>query len=250
MSFPKLKNKYLFEALFSPDEFVSYKNWDKANFPSKIIITYQKTAVNHFRKMFAGDYRTIRLTGYHKLLVYKNIGFIKLDGIGSPHAATAFEELISMGGRTFINMGSAGGLTARGVFLCNKAVRDEGTSHHYIKDSLYSYPDKELTNRLKQSLEKFKLSFKTAPTWTIDAPYRETKKEISHYRKLGIATVEMEASALFAVAKLRNVKLAAVFVVSDLLAKDAWVPEFHKFNYKKALTKVLDAAVACLLAED
>ncbi|MEK6833695.1 MAG: nucleoside phosphorylase [Nanoarchaeota archaeon] len=246
MGFPKLKNKHLFEALFTPDEFVKYKKWDKKNFPSKIIITYDKKTIEHFKRKFKGKYKIIKIAG-NPLLLHKNIGIIYPFGIGSPFAATLLEELIAMGGKEFINMGTAGGLVENGIFLCNKALRDEGTSHHYIADGIYSYPNKELTNKLKKYLIKSGLNFTVGPTWTIDAPYRETKKEVVHYRKKGILTVEMEASAIFAVAKLRGVKIASVFVVSDVLGNKKWNPQFHKLDLTKNLNKVLDVVIDCLL---
>ena len=246
MAFPKLQNKHLFESLFTPDEFVKYKKWEKKDFPSKIIITYQKRPLAYFKKKFKGKYKISKLTGAHKLLIHDDIGFIKMTGIGAPHATATFEELIALGGKEFVNMGSAGGLFTNGIFLCNKAVRDEGTSHHYIKDGIFSFPDNSLMNRLGKSLSKFNYQYSVGPTWTIDAPYRETKREIEHYKKSKIMTVDMEASALFAVAKLRKVKIASLFVVSDVLGNDKWDPQFHKFNYKRTLNKMVDVAIDCL----
>jgi uridine phosphorylase len=168
-----------------------------------------------------------------------------MSGIGSPNAVTVIEELIALGGKFFINRGYAGGLQNEGVFLCQKALRDEGTSYHYIKDGQYIYPDKKLTKKLEKSLKKQNLNYKKGITWTIDAPYRETKAEITHYKKQGISTVEMEASALFAVAKYRKVKIASAFVVSDTLG-EKWEPKFHHRKVKESLNKLFDAAVDCL----
>ena len=86
-------------------------------------------------------------------------------------------------------------------------------------------------------LKKKGLQFFRGVTWTIDAPYRETKAELQHYKKLGISTVEMEASAMFAVAKYRKVKIASAFVVSDILGTK-WVPKFHKLDVKRTLNKL------------
>jgi len=57
----------------------------------------------------------------------------------------------------------------------------------------------------------------------------------------------MEASALFAVAKIRNVKIAAAFVVSDVLGEEKWDPQFDSKHVKQKLNKLLDVAVECLL---
>lgn len=246
MAFPQHKNKHLLEALFSAEEFVQYKKWNKTHYPKKIIITYQQRPLAYFKRKYRGKYRTIKLTGLQKLLVYKNIGFIKMSGIGAPHATALFEEMIALGGKEFINMGAAGGLEVEGIYVCNKAVRDEGTSHHYLENGLFSYPNTQLTTHLQKTLRQHELPFTTAPTWTIDAPYRETKQEIVRYKKLGIKTVEMEASALFAVAKLRKAKIASVFVVSDVLG-EKWNPQFHSTTYKKTLNRIVDVAIDCLL---
>jgi len=245
MNFPKYKNKHLAEALFSPEEYINYAKIKKEIFPKKYIISYQENAENYFKKKFKGKYKIIPLSKRTRILKIGEVGFLRVKGIGAPYVVTIIEELIALGAKEFINVGSAGGLKKRGIFLCNKSVRDEGTSHHYLPNSIYSYPDKELTNRIKKQLEKNKLKYTLAPSWTIDAPYRETKKEIAHYKKKGIATVEMEASAVFAVTKLRKIKSAALFVVSDVLG-EKWEPEFHTMNYKKTLNKMIDLSFLVL----
>jgi len=177
--------------------------------------------------------------------VYKDIGFIRVTGIGSPNAVTILEELIALGGRVFLNIGLAGGLQREGIFLCDKALRDEGTSYHYLPHNKFAFPDEKLTKKLGEFIEKQGLEFFKGATWTIDAPYRETISEIKKYAKTGIATVDMESSALFAVAEYKKVKIASVFVVSDLLGNE-WVPKSHELKVKKTLDRLIDAGVDCL----
>lgn len=245
MPFPKFENKHLEEALISPEEYGAYKKWKKDSFPKKIILTYQRGPLAYFKRKHKDKYEKIKLYNNHVILKIGNLGFIKMGGVGAPNAATFMEELIAGGAKEFINLGTAGGLMQTGVFLCDKAVRDEGTSHHYLPDGIYSYPDKELTEKLGKYLEKTKVEYQVGSTWTIDAPYRETKAEIAHYKKLGVKTVEMEAAALFAVAQIRKVKIASVFAVSDVLG-EKWDPQFHKMNLKRTLNKMVDAAIDCL----
>lgn len=217
MSFPNFKDKYLQEASFHPDHYVKYKRWQKNKIPKKIILSYQDIAEEHF----INKYHPEKCPLYRLLTIYtfRNIGFVKMTGIGAPNAVTVFEELIALGGREFLNIGTAGGLHREGIFLCEKALRDEGTSHHYLPKRKFSFPDSELTKRLESILKERKIKYNKGATWTIDAPYRETKAEIEKYSRNGISTVEMEAAALFAVAKYRKVKIAALFVVSDVLEK-------------------------------
>ena len=180
MAYPNFKNKHVEEALFSPVDFVKYRKW-KGNFPKKYIITYQAKAKNYFVRKY--NPKKINLYSLLNIYIYKKVGFVRVTGIGSPLAATILEELIAIGGTEFLNIGTAGGLQHEGVFLCEKAIRDEGTSYHYISHGSLAYPDEELTKKFGKALEKNGLAFERGTTWTIDAPYRETKAEIKHYTK-------------------------------------------------------------------
>lgn len=242
MGYPNFEDKHLQESLFSPTEFINYKKFPK-DLPKKYIITYQSKAKLYFLKKYKS--KKINFHSNIPIYVHGNIGFIKLSGIGSPHAVTVIEELISLGGKEFINIGTAGGLHHEGVFVCNKALRDEGTSYHYVKEGKFSYPDEGLTDKLRESIQKQCIETFDGTTWTIDAPYRETRAEIEKYAKDGISTVEMEASALFVVAKYRKVKIASAFVVSDILGKK-WEPKFHALDVVRSQNKLIDAAVDCL----
>lgn len=246
MTFPQFKNKHLEKALFKPEDYIKYRGF-KGKFPTNYIITYQSSALRHFRRQYASRYRIFGLHSNFQIHILdrENIGFLKMPGIGAPLSVTFFEELVGLGLKRAINIGTAGGLQHEGVFLCDRAIRDEGTSHHYIPHGRYSYPDKRLTDELGKEIVKQGIDFERATSWTIDAPYRETKKEIAHYKNQGVATVEMEASALFAVAKLRKTQIASAFVVSDVLG-EKWAPKFHHLNVIKTQNKLIDSAIDCL----
>lgn len=243
MQYPNFKNKHLQKALFHPEDYINYKKWIGKKFPKKYIITYQTSAKNYFlRKYKPKMHKLYSLLGIY---IYKDIGFVKMTGIGAPNAVTVFEELIALGGQKFLIVGTAGGLHHEGVFLCEKALRDEGTSYHYMGQGKFSYPDSKLTKSFAKFIMNLGMEVFKGTSWTIDAPYRETKVEVEKYAKQGISTVEMEAAALFSVAKYRKVKIASAFVVSDLLGKE-WLPKFHRFNVKRTQNKLIDAAVNCI----
>ena len=244
MTFPKYKNKHLEEALVNPGQIVKILK-SKIKFPSRCIIFYDRKLFNYVKRKYKPK-KIKELSKVHTdFYLYKNIGLIRIRGIGCPMAAVVLEEFIERGGKTFLNIGTAGGLQYEGIFLCTKALRDEGTSYHYLPHGDYTFPDEELTKKFSKVLEKNKLKYSEGVTWTIDAPYRETKREIAHYKKKGVSTVEMEASALFAVAKLKKVKIASAFVVSDVLG-DKWEVNFDKFEVKNGLRRLFDSAVECL----
>jgi len=105
MTYPNYKNKHLEESLFNPGDYVSYKKWSNSRMPSKYILIYQISPLKHFKREFRGKYEKIKLYNQHEVLVHRNIGFIRMNGIGSPHSVTFLEELIAMGGKYFISKG-------------------------------------------------------------------------------------------------------------------------------------------------
>jgi uridine phosphorylase len=176
-------------------------------------------------------------------------------GIGSPVAAMLLELLIAMGVRRFVSIGTCGaiapGLRIGDLTLCTGAVRDEGVSHHYLPDpEMPALPEPALSERFAAALAATGEPPPRGPTWTTDAPFRETRAEIAHYQAAGVLTVEMEAAALFAVAAHRGASIASGFVVSDVLSEPAWNPQFGTDSIVKGLLRLYEAAKATLLAEE
>jgi purine-nucleoside phosphorylase len=75
--------------------------------------------------------------------------------------------------------------------------------------------------------KRMNLNYQTGTSWTTDAPYRETLAELKHYRDEGVLTVEMEASAIFAIAKYLNINAGAILTISDYLTEESWELHFH-----------------------
>jgi uridine phosphorylase len=179
------------------------------------------------------------------------VGVVEGFGFGAPGAAIVIEELATLGVRRFINLGFAGALpndvSFGDVVLCTGAIRDEGVSHHYVPSARYAYPAEGLTDELRQQLLRDGTPFSEGLTWTLDAVYRETLEEALAYRDEGVVTVEMEAAALFTVAEVRGVEIAAVFTVSDhLLAASEWRRAPDKQTVTDGLARILDVALRVL----
>ena len=152
--------------------------------------------------------------------------------------ADVLEEFIAFGVSRFLSVGTAGSLQHHigigDLVVCDRAIRDEGLSHHYVAPGKYAHASPDLTARLVRALDNDGQSFVVGTSWTIDAPYRETKAEVSDYQQEGVACVEMEAAALFTVAHYRGVEMGAMFTISDSLASLEWHPEFHNPAPRKA----------------
>ncbi|MEQ7010868.1 nucleoside phosphorylase [Actinopolymorpha sp. B17G11] len=169
-------------------------------------------------------------------------------GVGAPAAAMLVEELGAHGVRQFIVIGMAGGLQNDqepcGFVVADRALRDEGLSHHYLPPARFCTPSTELAARLTRELQTNAgtTSVRVGTTWTTDAPYRETAEEVRRYQTEGVLTVEMEAAAVFAVAEVRGYDAAAGFVVSDLLTERGWAGHFKTQRLRPNLRALLVAA--------
>jgi uridine phosphorylase len=122
--------------------------------------------------------------------------------VGAPFAVLVAEELFSLGCRALVSISSAG-LIAENLqpplfLLIDKALRDEGTSCHYMPPGRFALASLPLVDAVALRLANEALPFNRGSSWTTDAPFRETAKLIAARRKEGIIAVEMEAAALLA----------------------------------------------------
>jgi uridine phosphorylase len=156
------------------------------------------------------------------------IGALGGFGIGGPATAACMEELIAHATEAFCIVGGCGGLGGNVVphepVICDRAIRDEGVSHHYLPTETYVSADNTLVTHVEDTLSTTGLNYQTGASWTTDAIYRETIPEIEHYRDEGILTVEMEAATAFAVAEYREIAAVALLCPFDLVMADEWQP--------------------------
>ncbi len=245
--------------MFSPADFLKYQrkrgSGDRFNPPAGVIFCYQQRLLDYV----LDQHKTRRVQGFYGEMYLleetKNrIAILGRFGIGAPIVVTLLEELIAFGVRRFISVGTAGTLQKHlcvgDLVVCDRAIRDEGTSYHYLKPSKYAYASREMTQFIKAALDAFEQKYVVGTSWTTDAPYRETVAEARQYQKEGVATVEMEASALFAVAQFRGVEMGAMFTISDSLAELQWSPRFHSRKTSGGLETLYDVALAALLRTD
>lgn len=147
-------------------------------------------------------------------------------GVGGPLAAAALEELIALGCRKFVLCGGAGalasGLELGGLVLVERALRDEGLSHHYLPGSESVEVDESGLTAAADRLRSLGAPFVQGTTWTTDALYRETPSRLERRRQAGALTVEMECASLLAVARFRKVPLLPLLFCGDSLAGGVW----------------------------
>ena len=172
---------------------------------------------------------------------------LRVPGFGAPTAVMTLEELAAFGVKRFVNIGAAGGLqqdmSVGDIVVCQRAIRDEGTSQHYLAAEKYSFACPELTESLCTVLDQKAVPYRKGTSWTTDAPYRETMEVFQRHCSDGVATVEMEASALLAVGAFRGVSVSSVFAISDILSEDGWDQGYHSEEKLEALKKIFEVAL-------
>lgn len=146
--------------------------------------------------------------------------------VGGAAAAGTLEEWIALGCRTFVACGGAGVLRpdiALGhLVVVTSALRDEGTSHHYLPAGRVLDADPRAVEVLASTLDAHGMAFVRGRTWTTDAPYRETPAKIAARTDEGCVAVEMENASVAAVAQFRGVPMAQVLYGGDDLTGDEW----------------------------
>lgn len=147
-------------------------------------------------------------------------------GVGAPLCAGLLEEVIARGCKKFIVCGSCGVLDstiAVGHLLVPiSAVRDEGTSYHYLAPSREVAANPKAIQALETVLNRHGIDYLLTKTWTTDAFYRETPGKIAQRKSEGCLTVEMEAAPLFAVAQFRHVILGQILYRGDDVGGTEW----------------------------
>lgn len=224
---PKVTGKVKSASKFNASEFFKENGVTQGKLPDKAILVFSTRLFEILEKELHLEETDFPYNGHFKEGINRKDGvLVVMTFAGGPLAGIMVEELSIWGVKEFLILGTAGSLSPdvhfNDLVLCTGAVRDEGTSYHYLPPSLYAYPSKELLSGLDSFFEKSGIPASRGPTWTTDAPYMETVDEIREYRKMGILTVEMEAASVFAVTQVKKLQSAAVFSVSDELHGEKW----------------------------
>lgn len=141
--------------------------------------------------------------------------------VGAPAAVQIMDWLIGYGVKKIISAGSCGVLTdiPENEFLVPvRALRDEGTSYHYLPAERFVETDREIRDVIEKCFVQNGLLYRECVTWTTDGFYRETMDKVKARKEEGCITVEMECSALAACARFRQVKFGQFFFTADSLA--------------------------------
>ena len=147
-------------------------------------------------------------------------------GVGAPLAAGFLEEMSALGARKFVACGGAGALDQRltlgHILIPTSAVRDEGTSYHYVPPSREIEADPAAIAAIEAVLNERELPYIAGKVWTTDALFRETPGKVRARREEGCLAVEMEAATFFAVARFRGLPFGQLLYSGDDLSGPEW----------------------------
>ena len=173
-------------------------------------------------------------------------------GMAAPLAAAVMEELIALGCRKFVACGSAGvldsALPTGTVVVPSSAVRDEGTSYHYVAPAREIAADPHVVQAIESVLLQHGVKHQVGKTWTTDAFYRETRTRVARRKAEGCLTVEMECAAFLAVSQFRAVLFGQLLATGDDVSGTEWDPrDWDLRNHKKFSDKLFWLSVeACV----
>ncbi len=215
------------KAFINPEDTVFYDG----HFPNIAVTCFANTTFNHMIEALdavkiydlknANGSIPVCKTNYKgkEIVVFMSM-------VGAPNCIGNMEELISLGVKKFVIFGTCGVLDKSildcAIVIPNSAVRDEGTGYHYAESSDEIAVNTKHIDKFTNFLDTLGVDYHIGKTWTTDAFYRETPKKIQRRKSQGCISVDMECSAISALAQFRNVEVLQFFYGADNLDSVKW----------------------------
>ena len=201
------------------------------DFPKVGVSCFSKKLFDQLVEKFNGVEIAKSSNGNGKVPIYKinykghNLALF-MSRVGAPACVVQYEELYAMGLEKIVVFGTCGVLNKEiddlAIIIPDSAVRDEGTSYHYMKSTREIDVNPKYKEEFMKLLKEHNYSYIIGKTWTTDAPYRETRQKVIDRKKEGCICVEMECSAISALAKFRNKEVFQFFYAADNLDSAKW----------------------------
>ena len=216
-------------SVFAPDgllrEARRQKGLAEAQVPELCLLDPDGDIVRHLAAAGAAE-AVAAWACYHSVMHGFDVGGRRVGvvgcAVGAPYAVLVAEQMFASGCRLLLSITSSGELAPLGprpyFVLVERALRDEGTSYHYLPAEDYARADPGLLARLAAQIADCGPVVHRGATWTTDAPFRETAEVIERGTALGLAAIEMESAALYALATARGLPIACLAHVTNAMA--------------------------------
>lgn len=202
------------------------KNLPTGTVPDICVLDPDGDLVRHLRHTGTGEQSPVWAC-YHTDLVVFTAGGIRFGvvgcAVGASFAVLIAEQLFASGCQLLLSITSSGQIADAGptpyFIVIDRALRDEGTSHHYLPPAEFATANPILVRLAIAGLAGTALRVIEGATWTTDAPYRETETAIVGARARGVLAVEMEAAALYAFATATGHQVLCFAHVTNQMAR-------------------------------
>lgn len=176
---------------------------------AKLLDEFKEISFNREYRVVTGKYKNKPIT-------------ICSTGIGGPAAAIAMEELINLGAKVFIRVGSCGAnqeyIKIGDLIISESVIREDDTTMEYVPVQFPAVADRKIVDLLEKAAQKFKVKYFIGPTISVDALYSpQTKEKKEFWKKFGALAQDMEAGTVLTLAKIKGVKAGAILLVVDEL---------------------------------
>ena len=230
IAYPLVAGKdYRAESLFRPEHLLHearrQRRLPEADVPAVALLDPDGDIVRFLRRTGRGR-KHPGWACYHTEMWVTDLGGLEIGvvgcAVGASFAVLVAEQLAASGAQIVVSITSAGQIRAPDALPCfvliERALRDEGTSAHYMPPGKWSHLDPPVARRLGETLHDFTPKVFAGASWTTDAPYRETEAAIQGAVREGIACVEMEAAALYAYAAARGRLVVCLAHITNTMA--------------------------------
>lgn len=232
MSFPLYPEKHKLPALVTAARMIEFRRGQGElkglDAPQAAVLCLYNGVIKHFPWKYPS-----RHIGAFQCDLYllnksaRRVGVLGNFGMGAPALVALAEQMAAWGTRRLAILSLAGGLQpalAPGdIVLGASAMRDEGTSYHYLPPADQVQASPKLVGTIGAALKARHLPYAQGSIWSTDAAFRETREEADYFQAKGVQAVDMESAGLFAMGQVRGLETASLFVIGDSLAQKEWV---------------------------
>lgn len=226
----------------------NYGHMEEFAAPENVLVCYQSSTMRYLLERHP-EFSPSKAVTHFYVCEGGQAGILGDWGVGAPGLSIKMEELIALGAKQFIAVGTAGGLMhshrlADFVF-CPQALAEDGVAHLYLpSDQNVAQANPQMIAEWNTFSKKRSLpSFQPAMAWSFSALFRETAEDVLRVHSLGCSVVEMEAATLYAIGQDKGVQTLSLFVVSDLIGEEAWTPRLREPEVRDNLHLLADWAL-------
>ena len=177
---------------------------------------------------------------------------VQATGMGCPSAAIVVEELVMLGAKKLLRVGTCGGLQPHhrlgDTIVAITAVPQDGTTRTYVKEPHCPTADFELVHAAVHAAKELRQPIHVGPVVSSDVFYNPDGGQYQRWSERGILGVEMEAAIIFTLAALRNVQAGCLLTVSDIVVEG----DFRRIGdeeLRAAVDRMTRVALAAVTAD-